>query len=91
MKAIDIATKIFAIIGLCIILAIPCVALWLGMNNNNITEDIKVIIIKNNSTRDYNYEWYCDSIYHANEDYYFDVLMETNEYQNYINKHGQWW
>jgi hypothetical protein len=43
------------------------------------------------STRDYDYERYCDSIYIHDEDYYFDVLMETDEYQDYIEQHGAWW
>lgn len=53
--------------------------------------DSKTFTIKNNSTRDYNYEHYCDSIYKVNPDYYLDVLVETDEYQNYIKKHGEWW
>lgn len=48
---------------------------------------------KNNidNTRDYNYEHYCDSIYENNPDYYLDVLVETDKYQNYLEEHGQWW
>lgn len=53
--------------------------------------DSKSFTIKNNSTRDYNYEHYCDSIYEVNPDYYLDVLVETDEYQDYIEKHGEWW
>lgn len=53
--------------------------------------DSKIFTIKNNSTRDYNYEHYCDSIYENNPDYYLDVLVETDEYQDYINEHGEWW
>lgn len=53
--------------------------------------DSKSFTIKNNSTRDYKFEHYCDSIYEVNPDYYFDVLVETDEFQNYIDKHGEWW
>lgn len=42
-------------------------------------------------TRDYAYEAYCDSIYETDPDYYLDVLMETDEYQLYIEKHQDWW
>ena len=51
----------------------------------------KSFVIKNNDTRDYDYEHYCDSIYEVNPDYYLDVLVETDEYQDYIEKHGEWW
>lgn len=51
----------------------------------------KTFVIKNNDTRDYKYEHYCDSIYEVDPDYYFDVLVETDEFQNYIDKHGEWW
>lgn len=53
--------------------------------------DNKSYTIKNNSTRDYKYEHYCDSIYEVDPDYYLDVLVETDEFQNYIDKHGEWW
>lgn len=42
-------------------------------------------------SRDLEYEYYCDSIYIANPNYYYDVLVETYEYQQYIEKHGVWW
>lgn len=41
--------------------------------------------------RNYQYEAYCDSIYFNDRDYYYDVLVSTNEYQNYMETHGQWW
>lgn len=53
--------------------------------------DNKFYTIKNNSTRDYKFEHYCDSIYEVNPDYYLDVLVETDEFQNYIDEHGEWW
>lgn len=53
--------------------------------------DSKTFIIKNNSTRDYKYEHYCDSIYINNPNYYLDVLVETDKFQNYIDNHGEWW
>lgn len=43
------------------------------------------------STRDYKYEAYCDSIWETNPDYYLDVLVESDEYQNYIEINGEWW
>jgi hypothetical protein len=46
---------------------------------------------KSASPRDYEYERYCDSLYIYDEDYYFDVLEETDEYQDYIKEHGAWW
>ena len=53
--------------------------------------DSKNYITKNDSTRDYKFEHYCDSIYEVNSDYYLDVLIETDKFQNYIDKHGKWW
>lgn len=53
--------------------------------------DSKTFTIKNNSTRDYKYEHYCDSIYINNPDYYLNVLVETDKFQNYIDNHGEWW
>lgn len=41
--------------------------------------------------RDYTYEHYCDSIWKADPGYYMDVLVETDEYCSYIEKHGAWW
>lgn len=58
----------------------------LASNNND-----KTFIVKNNDTRDYKYEHYCDSIYEINPDYYLDVLVETDEFQNYLEEHGEWW
>lgn len=43
------------------------------------------------TTRDYAYEAYCDSIYENDTMYYIDVLVETDEYQDYLKKHGVWW
>lgn len=57
-----------------------------------ITCSIKTSKISNtNNTRDYVYEHYCDSIYDVNPNYYLDVLMEQDEYIEYVNKHGEWW
>lgn len=41
--------------------------------------------------RDYQFEAYCDSVYEVDPDYYFDVITESNEYQNYIANNGKWW
>lgn len=40
--------------------------------------------------KNYSYEEYCDSIWETNPAYYIDILVETDEYQTYINKHGEW-
>lgn len=54
---------------------------------------IKTISNNNNksSTKNINYENYCDSIFDNNPDYYFDVLIETDSFKNYIDKNGKWW
>lgn len=46
--------------------------------------------IKNNESRDFAYEEYCDSIFIVNPNYYYDVLVETDEYKQYIKEHGIW-
>lgn len=46
---------------------------------------------KVSETRDLDYENYCDSIYYNDYVYYIDVLVETDEYQNYIELNGRWW
>lgn len=43
------------------------------------------------NTRDYTYEAYCDSIWENDPYYYLDCLVETDEYQQYIEQHGHWW
>lgn len=43
------------------------------------------------NTRDSKYEQYCDSIWEADPIYYSEVLMETDEYQDYLEEHGKWW
>lgn len=53
--------------------------------------DNTVFTIKNSSTRDYNYEHYCDSIYEVDKNYYNDVLVESDKFQSYIEEHGEWW
>lgn len=78
------------------LIAILCIILWLGAcvctvikcisNINN-----KTVVVKNDNTRDYAYEHYCDSIYETDSDYYLDVLVETDKFQSYINEHGKWW
>ena len=77
---------IITIIGLSIA-TIANIALIINQccNNND-----KTFIVKNNDTRNYKYEHYCDSIYEVDPDYYLDVLVETDEFQNYLEEHGQW-
>lgn len=70
------------LIGLGVGYQLGCTAMANCINNYNRSND---------TTRDYKYEHYCDSIYEANPDYYFDVLVETDEFQNYIDEHGEWW
>lgn len=41
--------------------------------------------------RNYQFEQYCDSIWNNNPEYYQNVLVETDYYQQYINKCGEWW
>lgn len=43
------------------------------------------------STRDFDYEAYCDSIYENNPGYYLDVLCESDEYVEYLKINGKWW
>lgn len=43
------------------------------------------------TTRDYKYEAYCDSIWNANPDYYMDVIMESDQYVEYVSINGEWW
>lgn len=43
------------------------------------------------SNRDYSYEAYCDSVWETNPEYYMDVVMETDEYVEYIEINGKWW
>lgn len=41
--------------------------------------------------RDYDYGEYCDSVWNNDPEYYNDVLIETDEYQQYIAENGEWW
>lgn len=41
--------------------------------------------------RDLQYEAYCDSVWRYDRDYYMNVLVETDRYQEYLDKHGEWW
>lgn len=58
---------------------------------NSIKSDSQTYTISNVSTRDYNYEHYCDSMYYVNQDYYFDVIVESDKFNDYIEQHGEWW
>ena len=70
------------LIGLGVGYQLGCTAMANCINNYNRSND---------TTRDINYEHYCDSIWITNPDYYLDVLVETDEFQNYIDEHGEWW
>lgn len=65
-----------------IVLAIAAVAAIVAMGSCS---------CQKSNTRDYAYEAYCDSIWNADPDYYMDVLVEGDEYQDYIAQNGQWW
>lgn len=52
---------------------------------------VSCVNTQNNIQRDYEYERYCDSIWYADKDYYMDILVESDEYQKYMEIHGQWW
>ena len=72
-----------------VIIILLAIASSIGVSMAN--NDSKTFTIKNNSTRDYKFEHYCDSIYENNPDYYLDVLVETDKFQLYIEEHGEWW
>ena len=71
-------------ISLCLGVAVYSAIKYTANINN------KTFVVKNNNTRDYDYEHYCDSVYEVNPDYYLDVLIESDKYQSYINEHGEW-
>lgn len=77
------------------LISIISISLWLVTGIYTVVPYIsntnKTSIVKNNNTRDYAYEHYCDSIYETNPDYYLDVLVETDEFQSYLDEHGEWW
>lgn len=77
------------------LIAIIYISLWLVTGIYTVVPYIsntnKSFIVKNNNTRNYAYEHYCDSIYETNPDYYLDVLVETDEFQSYLDEHGEWW
>ena len=56
-----------------------------------LTQPIRSCNNSNKISRNYAYEHYCDSIYNVDPDYYLDVICETDEYIDYVNKHGEWW
>lgn len=78
------------------LIAILCISLWLGVCVYTVIKSMSKFnnstsLVKNDNTRDYAYEHYCDSIYATNPDYYLDVLVETDKFQSYIYEHGKWW
>ena len=73
----------------CVLLALFTLASFAGVMLAD--NDSKTFTIKNNSTRDYNYEHYCDSIYMVNPDYYNDIIVESDKFQQYVDEHGEWW
>lgn len=78
------------------LIAILCISLWLGVCVYTVIKSMSKFnnstsLVKNDNTRDYAYEHYCDSVYEANPDYYLDVLVETDKFQSYLYEHGKWW
>lgn len=73
------------------IIIVLLLAIVAGIGIYSAYEDSKTFTVRNNSARDYQYEHYCYSIYEVNSDYYLDVLVETDKFQNYIDEHGEWW
>lgn len=73
-------------IYLIVFFSLFCFSINIMYGKDNNTNNINI-----NEQRDYEYEHYCDSIWENNPGYYQDVLMETDEYQLYIEKFGQWW
>lgn len=86
-KSIIIESLKISAIGIVLAGIILTIALIKSYNYN----DDKTFTIRNNSTRDYAYEHYCDSIYVTNRDYYLDVIQESDKYNDYIEEHGEWW
>lgn len=83
-------SNIIRIIAILFISLCVGVCAYLAVNyTTNINN--KTCVIKNDNTRDYIYEQYCDSIYATNPDYYYDVLVETDKFQSYLNEHVKWW
>lgn len=81
MKKLENAFKAFQTI--CVTSVVGLSAIWITANT--------VRCSKYTPERNYEYEEYCDSIWRADPDYYMDVLEETDEYQEYIDTHGEWW
>lgn len=64
-------------IVLCIVAIAAVVAIWCAPTSVE-------------TTRDLEFEAYCDSIWEADPNYYYDVLVESDEYQIYIETNGEW-
>jgi hypothetical protein len=86
-KSIIIESLKISAIGIIIAGIVLAVALYTSYHYN----DDKTFTIRNNSTCDYTYEHYCDSIYIVNPDYYLDVIQESDKYNEYLDEHGEWW
>lgn len=76
---------------LCLALSIAGLLIGVGIAYSNVrTKDIRYLN-DCDTTRNIAYEHYCDSIWEHNQDYYLDVLVTTDEYQDYIEQNGRWW
>ena len=74
-----------------LLLIISLCAVFSFLGAYSAKNDDKSFVIKNNNTRDFAYEHYCDSIYEHDKEYYHDVLVESDKFQSYIEEHGEWW
>lgn len=83
--------KILFSILIIVLATLVSIPIWKQAIQDVSSNDDKTFIIKNNNTRNYDYEHYCDSIYYVDEDYYLDVIVESDKFQSYIDKHGEWW
>lgn len=65
-----------------IIFALFCIAFIYFLSKVEIVQHVQC---------DKQYKNYCDSIWYTDKNYYLNVLVETDEYQQYIQEHGEWW
>lgn len=78
--------SIFPLIIIMLMAASAWLGVFIGKSSNEYTINNTI-----DSTRDINYECYCDSIWYTNREYYLDVLVESDKYQSYVEEHGEWW
>lgn len=76
----------------CLIFALIAVLMFIGafIGVSMGHKDSERLLSELDDTRDYDYEYYCDSMKVHNPEYYFNVLIETEKYNDYVNEHGYW-